>query len=205
VDQVFNELSLSGAHADKYEALYAMREVCSASAALVQLGFNRSVRTTEDFATRELARGYSYSDWIADKDAPLEFKDMRSLMLSRFSQSPYVESLCREHGMTELEEYRISENALCRGLALAHIWGIPALSLAGDARFADDEISFSRHVMDENGKIDSTVCRVSLVLRETDVTRHESKIRACLFPDIPNGQALLERAATALPHTISYC
>ena len=204
VDQIFNELSLSGAHSDKYAALQAMSEVCKASAALGDIGFNRSVRTTEDFATRELARGYTYNDWLMDKNNPSEFREIRAFMLSRCSKSPYVESLCREHGMTELEEYRFSEGSLCLGLALAHMWGIPALSLAGDSRFANDQVAFFRNIMDENGNISSEKCHVLLLSRKADVTRHEKNIRNCLFPDTPNGLALLEQSATTLPY-LAFC
>jgi len=204
VDQIFNELSLSGAHSDKYRALQAMYDVCQASVSLEKLGFCRSVRTTRDFATRELAKGYTYNDWIVDKDARIAFKDMYSLMLSRFSKSPYVESLCQEHGMTEFEEYRFDESNHCFGLALAHIWGIPALSLAGDTRFADDEISFSRNVMDEDANIASHPCRVLRLSREADISKHEDKVRACLMPDIPNGAVLLEKAAVTFPY-LAFC
>ena len=204
MDQVFNELSLSGAHPDKYKALQAMYDVCKASVFLEKLGYYRNVRTTEDFATRELAHGYTYNDWIMDKDVPAEFRNMRSLILSKFTQSYCVESLCREHGMTELEEYRFGENNLCFGLALAHIWGIPTLSLAGDARFANDEISFSRNVMDENANIASQPCRVLRLSHEADVTKHEDIIRSCLMPDIPNGPVLLERATTTFPY-LAFC
>lgn len=204
MDQVFNELSLSGAHSNRYAALQAMHDVCMASLALEKIGFTRIVKTTADFAIREMASAYTYNDWINDKDVPKEFRVTRSLMLSRLSKSPYVDNLCHEYGMTELEEYKLEQNTPCLGLALAHIWGIPALSLAGDERFSRGEVVFLREMLAEDGTLSSEPCRTLLLLKEEDTRQHEQAIRACLRPNIDSGPSILEQATTAFPH-LEFC
>lgn len=200
MEQVFNECSLSGAHRDKYVAIVAMNHICQASAALVSFGFSRSIKTTEDFCTRELASGYTFHSWLADNDVP---REERTFMRSRCTQNPYVEELCQAQGMTELEEYVWHEKP-CIGLALAHLWGIPCLSLDGDVQFSAPHASITHRILQDDATFEDKSYHVLLIKNKNDVDNNEQIIRDSLFPTLQSGTDILANAAHALPY-LEFC
>ncbi|MGE9984374.1 hypothetical protein [Desulfovibrio sp. SGI.169] len=193
MDQVFNELSLSASLPDSHVAYAALLKLKKASDKLNALGFSPQIRVTEDFAARHVTPGCTIRDYLKSPAAGKD-KTLRQWLLMRFSSVPYVEQLCVDAGMTVLEEYVIDEEP-CKGLALAFLWDIPALSLAGDARFVPPHITLTRNSLSEaDAPVSEEECRVGLICGEDDIPPHEESIKALFCEPANTGQELLDYA-----------
>lgn len=197
MDQVFNELSLSASLSDNYAAHDALLNLKRASDKLTALGFSTQIRVTEDFAVRRITPDCTIHDYLRRSVSGPE-KTLRQLLLHRFTGAPYVEQLCADAGMTILEEYVI-EQEKCKGLALASLWNIPALSLAGDSRFAPPFATLTYSSLNTDAEdVFEEECRVGLICREEDVARHEEAIKARLHVQSSTGEELLNYARQRL-------
>lgn len=201
MDQVFNELSLSASLPDDHAAHAALLELKKASDKLKALGFSPQIRVTEDFAVRHVTPGCTIRDYLKSSAAGKD-KTLRQWLLTRFSSAPYVEQLCADAGMTILEEYVIGKD-LCKGLALASLWDIPALSLVGDARFVPPYVTLTRNSLNEvDAAVSEEECRVGLICGEEDIPHHEEKIKARFYEPTNTGKELLEYAHRRLTHLL---
>ncbi len=201
MDQVFNELSLSASLPDDHAAHAALLDLKKASDKLKALGFSPQIRVTEGFAVRNITPGCTIHDYLRRPAGGME-RTLRQLLLKHFSSAPYVEQLCADAGMTSLEEYLIGED-VCKGLALASLWDIPALSLAGDTRFVPPHVTLTRNSL--NGA-DSAVfeeeCQVGLICGEEDIPHHEESIKARFYEPTNTGKELLDYAHRRLTHLL---
>lgn len=201
MDQVFNELSLSASLPDDHAAHAALLKLKKASDKLKALGFSPQIRVTEDFAVRHVTLGCTIRDYLKSSAAGKD-KTLRQWLLTRFSSAPYVEQLCADAGMTILEEYVIGKD-LCKGLALASLWDIPALSLAGDARFVPPYVTLTRNSLNEvDAAVSEEECRVGLICGEEDIPHHEENIKARFYEPTNTGKELLEYAHRRLTHLL---
>ncbi|WP_165177856.1 hypothetical protein [Desulfovibrio sp. ZJ369] len=201
MDQVFNELSLSASLPDNHAAHAVLLELKKASDKLKALGFSPQIRVTEDFAVRHITLGCTIRDYLKSPAAGKD-KTLRQWLLMRFSSVPFVEQLCINAGMTILEEYVIGED-VCKGLALASLWDIPALSLAGDARFVPPHVILTRNSLNEaDSAVSEEECQVGLICREDDIPPHEKSIKALFCQPTNTGQELLDYAHRQLTYLI---
>lgn len=201
MDQVFNELSLSASLPDDHAAHAALLELKKASDKLKALGFSPQIRVTEDFAVRHVTPGCTIRDYLKSSAAGKD-KTLRQWLLTRFSSAPYVEQLCADAGMTILEECVIGKG-VCKGLALASLWDIPALSLAGDARFVPPYVTLIRNCLNEaDAAVSEEECRVGLICGEEDIPHHEESIKARFYEPTNTGTELLEYAHRRLTHLL---
>lgn len=201
MDQVFNELSLSASLPDDHAAHAALLKLKKASDKLKALGFSPQIRVTEDFAVRHVTPGCTIRDYLKSSAAGKD-KTLRQWLLTRFSSAPYVEQLCADAGMTILEEYVIGKD-LCKGLALATLWDIPALSLAGDARFVPPYVTLTRNSLNEaDSAVSEEECQVGLICEEEDIPHHEENIKARFYEPTNTGKELLEYAHRRLTHLL---
>lgn len=201
MDQVFNELSLSASLPDDHAAHAALLELKKASDKLKALGFSPQIRVTEDFAVRHVTPGCTIHEYLRRPAGGIE-KTLCQLLLKRFSDAPYVEQLCTDAGMTILEEYVIDEEP-CKGLALASLWDIPALSLAGDARFVPPYVTLTRNSLNEaDAAVSEEECQVGLICGEEDILHHEEIIKARFYEPTNTGKELLEYAHRRLTHLL---
>lgn len=199
MDQVFNELSLSASLPDTHAAHAALLRLKKASDKLKALGFSPTIRVTEDFVNRGITPGCTIHEYLRRPTGGAE-RTLCQLLLRRFSSAPYVEQLCADAGMTILEEYVIGE-ALCKGLALASLWDIPALSLAGDDRFVPPYVTLTRNSLNEaDAAVSAEECRVGLICGEEDIPCHEERIRARFREPTSTGKELLDYARRRLPY-----
>lgn len=196
MDQVFNELSLSASLADAYSAQAALLSLQKASDRLIALGLSPQIRRTRDAAERLIAPDCTLRQALLSRTGGQD-KTLRQVLLKRFSSAPYVEQLCTEQGITELEEYSLG-NERCKGLALAALWRIPALSLAGDARFAPPQITITHAFVEENGEFQEEACQVGIIREATDVEHHETAIQELLYVPLNDGARLLAYARQRL-------
>lgn len=197
MDQVFNELSLSASLPDSYAARDALLNLKKASEQLTVLGLSRQIRVTEDFAVRLIMPDCTVRDYLKSP-ASGQDKTLRQWLLSRFSSAPYVEQLCTDLGMTSLEEYSIDEQ-ICKGLALAALWSMPALSLAGDAHFVSPFVTLTYSWLAEaSTDIQEEKCRVGIICQEADIQFHEAAIQTLLRGSVNTGEELLNDAQQRL-------
>lgn len=201
MEQIFNEASLSASLDSKYSALDALCHLGKASTMLEKLGLSRQIRVTSDFETRYLAPEYTMGDYLHSSLGG-QNRTVQSLLRSRFSRAPYVEKLCEDMGITDLDDYYIEDNS-CKGLALASLWGIPALSLKGSPRFVPPSVTLSHDVLcvsnDGRESIQSEEYRVGIVCEEADVALHEPDIICVLRSPLSDGMGVLEHASRLLP------
>lgn len=201
MDQVFNELSLSASLPNDHAAHAALLELKKASDKLKALGFSSHIRVTEDFAIRQVTPGGTIRDYLKSPAAGKN-KTLRQWLLARFSSVPYVEQLCADAGMTVLEEYVIGKD-VCKGLALASLWDIPALSLAGDARFIPPYVTLTRNSLNEaDSAVFEEECQVGLICGEEDIPHHEESIKARFYEPTTTGKELLDYAHRRLTHLL---
>lgn len=201
MDQVFNELSLSASLPDDHAAHAALLELKKASDKLKSLGFSPQIRVTEDFAVRHVTPGCTIHDYL-NRHVGGQEQTLRQLLLKRFSSIPYVEQLCADAGMTILEEYVIGKD-VCKGLALASLWDVPALSLDGDARFVPPHVTLTRNSLNEaDAAVSVEECRVGLICGEEDIPHHEESIKARFYEPTNTGKELLDYAYRRLTHLL---
>ena len=201
MDQVFNELSLSGALPSVYAAHGALLGLLKASERLHGLGFTQQVRVTEDFGTRQITPDYTVYDYLRSP-AGGKNNTVRQAILSRFTKVPYVEQLCVEAGVDFLDEYKVGEQS-CKGLALAALWNVPALSLAGDKRFSPPFVTLTHNSIDEHsGEVCNEEYQVGIISQVEDIARHAENIEACLRGAVKSGAELLEYARKNLNRLI---
>lgn len=201
MDQVFNELSLSASLADSYTAHNALLNLKKASDKLIGLGFSPNIRVTEDFNTRCITPNCTIHDYLRRPVGGQE-RTLQQLLLRRFTGAPYVEYLCTESEMTILEDY-VMEEEICKGLALAFLWNIPALSLEGDARFVPPFATLTHSSLEKDGEeISKEECQVGIISREDDIVHHEEAIKTVLYEPITTGEELLNYARRWLPRLV---
>lgn len=197
MDQVFNELSLSSSLPDASSAWDALLDLKNASDKLKDLGFTANIRVTEDFHSRCIMPNCTIYNFLR---LPVGGKErtLQQLLLRKFTGAPYVERLCEESGMSVLEEYKIEEE-ICKGLALASLWSIPALSLEGDARFKPPFTTLIWHsIQEESGELSEETRQVRIICREEDACHHLAAIRHILDGEIKTGKDLLNYAQRRL-------
>jgi len=201
MDQVFNEVSLSASLVDNHSALSALHDLGKASINLEKLGFTRQIRVTEDFETRCLAPHYTVGNYLHASLGGVD-RTVQSFLKSRFSRAPYVEQLCEDMGVTELDDYHF-ETEPCKGLALAVLWGVPALSLGGDRRFVPPSVTIVHDTIqyseDNNSFVQSDNCHAGIVCEEADVKFHQKNIFNVLRSPLCDGTGILENAQKLLP------
>lgn len=202
MDQVFNELSISGSLPDKYAAMEALLDLYHASVALEELGLSKEIRVTQDFTTRDLTSDYNIQDWKYDKLTG-KYQTLRSQLLGRLANAPYVECLCKEQGVTELNDYHLDKTP-CNGLALAHLWSIPALTLPYDARFAQRDITITHCYLDDEGELYEEARCVQIVICRADVDAMAEILQTRILADIRNGEDILARAGDIFPY-LAFC
>ena len=192
MDQVFNELSLSASLPNNHAAHVALLNLIKASDKLTALNFSSQIRVTEDFANRNIIPGCTINEYLHRPVGGQE-RTLHQLLLKRFSSAPYVEELCDNEGMTVLEEYVIGKDR-CKGLALAFLWNIPALSLAGDARFKPPYVTLTRNSLNADETFSEEDCRVGIICEEKDIKPHVEKIKDLLLVPTTTGKELLDYA-----------
>lgn len=202
MDQLLNELSVSGRHVDKYAADAAMLDLCEASDALCRIGYGNAVKTPRDFANMALAPDYPVRKWFVDRDLPQENRDRRRLFLTRCTKAPYLEELHQEADIQDIEEFRFQEKAAL-GLTLAHLWGCPALSLAGDERFPANTVMLSWRRFTEREEWEEREFPVPLLRCRADVERGaEEFCNALPSPELRTGRAVLAHAPQVFPSLV---
>jgi hypothetical protein len=198
VDQIFNELSVSGCYPNRYEAREGMENVIALARSLRNIGMSPNIRTTLDFQGRSLTAGYTISHWGSDRDVD---PDLRRYVLTFATKAPFIESFLQEQ--EDLIEY-FYQDTLALGLGLACIWEGVSLSLAGDKRFLADPIQITQRQLIETGEIQEELVSVCTLCGLEQVEKRADWIRHRLKNAIHNGKELIEKSAHYFPH-LSFC
>lgn len=128
----FNELSTTPLSANKYDAKAKMQKFAQAIGKARQMGF-RNVRSYLASNQIELAEDYSLHSWMFDREMP---EIERNLLLGMITQpfikdedNEIVDQYLEKRYLFVSEEYGI-EKTECTGLATAHLYDMPGVSLS---------------------------------------------------------------------------
>lgn len=196
MDQIFNELSVSACYPDKYAAQKGMDLAVDVSIAIAKLGMAKIIRTTSDFTMRALANGYSVAEWARDRTGS---KEKKLYFLTYATKSPYIESFYEETEQSdELFEFRFGQD-LALGLGLAYLWGASSISLSGDPRFTQENVTLSECRFSSVEEISSSVSTLTFS-QIHQVESHKDFILNTLQKAVLSGQSLIHNAQEMLPY-----
>lgn len=88
MDLLVNELSIAGAHTDVAEARRTMERLLQTIRAAASLGCSRTLRTTTDFWSLEIAQGYPVATWSSDPEVDLE---QRRFIRQVAAKGPFID------------------------------------------------------------------------------------------------------------------
>ena len=176
MDQIINELSVNGSYANPIEASHGMERCLKLANQLPSYGLTKIIRTTCDFAQRELSSGYTVHNWAVDKNAPCT-PEIRQYYLTHATKGPYIVAFIEEHEDAEKIgiEFTYSDEQVY-GLGLASIWDSVVLSLDSDPAFRVDEVSLQKTTLSEDTEITQEIVKVASLWSKDQVV----KIGACL-------------------------
>lgn len=202
MDQLLNELSISGGHANKWHADAAMRNLCQAVRKMAKYGYRLLLRMPQDAMGRFLAPRYTLKDWCFDKN----FDEVhRKFILGMCQNSPHLEDLYEKEVGQSGEQYMVGENEAV-GLAIAHLRQVPALSLKDPGHEGTCSALLRKRVLEDiNGNVlcVDTLFSVPLIETPDDVDSHEEAVKAGVAePKCANGEDILVRAESLFPHLI---
>lgn len=160
MDQIFNELSANGSYADKYAASAGMERMLRLSLALNRCGFSRSLRLIEGAGQLQLSSDYTLSEWSNDRSAGAN-RDLQRLFLTSASRAPYVEQFIADAEQDCLIEFKFQGQS-AMGPGLAHLWGIPVLSLDGDSLFTTPSFAIEYQQICADNETSETVNVISV-------------------------------------------
>ena len=123
MDQIFNELSADGSYDSPEKTDEGMRQLIRLSKKMTDSGFSGIIRTTCDFCSRELCRGYTIGKWVQEHSK----EDSVRLFMLYASKSPYIKDII-DDDKTKLLEFRYHGTEVY-GLGLACLWDTVSLSL----------------------------------------------------------------------------
>ncbi|MHC1712520.1 MAG: hypothetical protein AB9872_10255 [Solidesulfovibrio sp.] len=202
MDQIINELSLSGAYTDKYAANLGMVKLIDAAKCLKGLGYSAAIRTTSDFSTRELSKDYSITSWINDYTTPKEHKQYL-LTVATFLSHPSIEDIFNTHGHTDHIEFS-HEGTSALGLALGCLWNSVTLSLDCENRFSNIYVLLKKTYIDENYNLIVEDLRAITFVSRIDITNNTFLVEDTLRKNFPNGTQLMESSSESFPH-LQFC
>lgn len=190
MDQIFNELSVSGCYHNVHDARDGMLQVLRLSRGLRALGFKGTIRTTQDFLPRELCRDYSVANWVHDTSVE---RDERLYFLTVGTRSPFLEEILAviQEGQNILfESAHNGEPAV--GLGVVYLRDSAALSLQGDVRFQNDpvRISVCKLGEDEESILDVEVCNLTT---EHQLVSRTDWLRKRIQNNVASGEDLWEK------------
>lgn len=198
---VFNELSACGTCRDRFVAHDAMLNAVQAAIVLRDIGFDKYFPVTSDFATRKLCEGYTVSDWVYEKDdANIELK---RFFKSGCSKKPYVENHLDTSGFDgDFVEYLFNGQSVL-GMALAHIWSSPVLSIASAGVFLSEHFDVVRHVL--NGEsIDESLFAIVNFCDPAMVDAKKQNLRNLLREGVNTGNDIIEKSHYAFSR-LDFC
>ncbi len=189
MDQIINELSANGGYPDQYAADDGMQQLLSISKQLIAIGFNKIIRTTRSFLTRNLAERYSVFTWATEKTTNPRQREFQRYFLTLATKSPFIEDFLAQEEEKRLIEYQHDlETAF--GVGLAELWGAPVLSFGSDTRFRRDYINATKTIVDEESETNQTI-QVLNLWESGQLERLRNEIERTSWQVVRNGRKLL--------------
>lgn len=197
MEQIFNELSASSCYDSRHNASAGIQRLLNLSRNLSQIGFSRYLRTIEDFSQLFLAPGYTVHEWATDREVGAD-RDLQRWLLTYATKAPYIDQFIDEAERGGLVEFRF-EKQRCKGLGLAYLWGIGALSLDGDDRFTVSPISLQFYQIDDN-KESEYVVNVESFYSSDQLQKLRGKAERDNINGITTGDSLLSKCDHIFPY-----
>ena len=194
MEQIFNELSADGCYPSLPEARRGMGQLVGLMQKMVQLGFSRCLRTTQNFCALKLSMNYTIGCWL--KDGRVD-KDIQRFLLLYSTKAPYIEDFLDKEQTNRIIEFKF-QNRVAYGLGLAFLWDTVALSLDADPNFCKDSVMLDSLFLSEGGESRKPISVGNLALTEQFEVRKE-KLFGILSREVSNGSNLLEHFSELFP------
>ncbi|MCL7421792.1 MAG: hypothetical protein M8364_12890 [Methylobacter sp.] len=196
MDQIFNELSASECYESKFSASEGMERLLLLSKEMRNVGFSSHLRTTRDFSQLKIAPEYTILDWVRDKSICANPDLQRQLLISA-TKSPYIEDFLEKEQTNQIVEFKY-ETTQVHGLGLAYLWGTAALSLDGDRRFANDNITLQFYKVDDESEVLESIKAIT-ISSKVHLDKNRELLKNSFFKDITSGNALLNHLSSLFP------
>lgn len=196
MDQVFNELSANGCYDDIYSANAGMESLVNLSRELSKIGFSNKLRTVENFRQLLLAHEYTIQNWATDRTVGAN-RDLQRWLLTSTTKTPYIETLLEEEQSHRVFEFKYDEKQ-CYGFGLAYLSDCGAISLNGDPRFSQPEVSISFLEIGNDYEVNKSISVTSIYNFEQlgDIKADLAKKN---IEKIKNGKMLIKQIPVIFP------
>ena len=190
MDQIFNELSFNGTYPDQFSANEGIIRCLNLSLELSKYGFNKTIRTTKDFAQKELSPSYTTHQWATNYQSGN--RDLKRHFLIMLTKSPYIEQEIHDYENLHNECLDFSShNKLALGLGLSYLWKSFVLSLDCEPKYKTEDIEFELCKMCNGSTITTKIITIS-IWKQEQLPNLENKLRDCLLDSLTTGQIIVE-------------
>lgn len=199
MDQIINELSVTGEYPDRYAANIGMQQLLAVSIEITRIGFSPTIRITRDFRNLDLTASYSVLAWAIEKSTDLTQRDLQRHFLTYATKGLYIEDFIAESEEEDkLIEYKHNLGTPL-GLGLADLWDTPVLSLECGGQFRENFVRVLKTSVTEDGD-DEQVVEVLNLWRIEQVAQFQSKLEQTTWRSVKDGVDLLNELPQLLPH-----
>ena len=198
MDQIINELSVTGEYQDCYVANAGMQHLLSISKHLSTKGFQQTIRTTQDFISRNLVDDYTIQAWATERTMDTGQRDFQRYFLTLATKAPYIEDFISDNEQDDkIVEYKHTLG-VSFALGLADLWNAPVLSLGCSDQFQKDYVCLVKTSITENGENDQDV-KILNLWRIEQVTEFTGELETMAWRSVKNGKDLIQEAPYLLP------
>lgn len=202
MEVIFNELSACCCYQTIFASREGMHQLIQVMREIVNLGIERTMRTTNDFMSRSLSPSYRIVDWFNDGSVD---REQRRYIRSFATRSPFLEELFRieENNKGEILEFQFNGEPSI-GLGMAFLWDTVSVSLDGDKRFSIDPIILCMKsiIKNDDAKIFETQIEVCSITKIENVRIRDPWVRERVRREIRSGFGLWQRKESLLPNLI---
>ncbi len=199
MDQILNELSVTGEYLDRYAANMGMQQLLSISKDLTTKGFHQTIRTTQDFINRHLGDNFTIREWATEKTSDINQRDFQRYFLTLATKAPYIEYFIADDEQDDrLVEYK-HNLGVTLAIGLADLWNAPVLSLGCSDQFQLDYVSVVKTTITEDGENDQDV-EVLNLWRTEQIIQFNDELNKTAWQSVNNGKDIINQAANLLPH-----
>ena len=199
---IFNELSAYETYPTLFDARGGMNRLIQVIRGVIRQGAQRTLRTTRNFASQNLAPDYSFANWMNDSSVDLE---ARRFVKTVAAKAPFLEDYySREEGRREELVEFLFDGQSSLGLGMAFLLDTAAVSLDGDNRFTTDPVlvQLNSLIEGEDAAIDERVVHVCCLSTIEHVHQRRTWITERIQREVRSGMELWKRRESILGNLV---
>jgi hypothetical protein len=202
LEMVLNELSLHPQATDVYEARKRMTVLLQTIIVATRHGVKKTLRTSSNFVSEELAPGYSVARWLNDANVDRDLQRFFKMMITK---SPFLVDIT-ENSILEifgLSDYFFGERQAV-GLGVAFLLDALAVSLRSDPCWFESHLQVRVSQLGDEGKITDVFENVPHISIIDHVTIHlpwiDRRLRVNAQSDVREGLDIWLHKEEWFPH-----